>query len=351
MAATATRSPSSSKAPSRPSTKTSTDAAVRKAPKIGDDEPQQAAKESVGNMDVDMSHLEEMREAAEAQQARLGRKNDKFLERLDRRHALRDGEDAVKDQADVRKREAKRLADQQDAFEKAQERARQWIAPEPVKGRMKGVKLLLHPEEKVRKHTIHLRALGEVPDGFIMVFEDPADPADLKQGRIAESERFGTKNRVRIDEVDPKTGKVSGEHTHPGYKDFGPLRLNPGSYRAVVVTTDDKVLAEEKFEIVPDWNEDGQSDQVTGTRAPKYLTSKPEAKDSPRESSIAKVDPEKLSLTQSEEQRAAMAAEQVARDAAKSAGEDVPPAPSSDGIKTDSETKEVRKDSPEGRAQ
>lgn len=329
-----------------------TDAAVRKAKDIGDEEPQMAAKESIGDVDSDPKRTAELREAAEAQQARLGRKNDTFLERLDRRHALRDGTDAVNETADVRKREAERLAEQEKAFAEAQERARQWVAPTPVKGRMKDVKLLLHPEEKARKMTIHLRALGEVPDGFIMVFEDPSDPADLKQGRIAESERFGTKNRVRA-ELDDK-GEVTGEVTHPGYKDFGPLRMTPGDYRAVVVTTKDEVLAEETFTILPDWNEDGMSDQVTGTRAPKYLTTA-DKDTTPREESIAKAvkDGEKdgtgVSVAMTEAQRAAHGEEQLARNQAKATGDDVPPAPGGKP-KLSSEEKKARDESPEGRA-
>lgn len=334
--------------------KAETDAAVRKAKDIGDEEPQMAAKETIGEVDSDTEHTTELREAAEAQQARLGRKNETFFQRLDRRHALRDGPDATAEQADVRKREAERLAEQEKAAAEAAERVKQWIAPEPVEGRMTEVKLLLHPEEKVRKMTIHLRALGEVADGFIMVFEDPADPADLKQGRVAESERFGTKNRVRA-ELDPKTGLPGKEITHPGYKDFGPLRMPPGSYRAVVVTTKDEVLAEETFKIIPDWNEDGLSDQVTGTRPPKYLTSETKTT-TPREESIDKAvkDGEKdgvgVSVSLTETQRAAAGAEQAARATAKLGGDDVPMAPGGKP-KLSAEDKKARADSPEGRAQ
>jgi hypothetical protein len=336
-------------------TTTSQDATTKaKAPDIGDDEPQMAAKDGADVTDTDVAHTEELRLAAEAQIARLSRKNEKFFDRLDRRHALRDGP-AASEAADVRAQEAERLAAQEKAFAEAQERAHAWVEPMVVEGRMKDVKLLLHPEEKVRKMTIHLRALGEVPDGFIMVFEDPFDPTDLKQGRIAESERFGTKNRVRVKEFDDK-GQPKGEITYPGYKDFGPLRMQAGKYRAVVVTTKDEVLAEESFTILPDWDEDGESDQVAGVRAPKYIDAPKETK-SPKEESIEKAikrgekDGTAASVTMTEEQRAAAAAEQQARIAAKSAGEDVPPAPASETPKLSADEKKARKDSPEGRAQ
>lgn len=333
-----------------------TKTAEPKAPNIGDEEPQMAAKESIGETDSDAAHTEELRLAAEAQQARLARKDEKFVERLERRQAVRDGQEAMDSLSEVRKSEAERLADQEKAFAAAQERAKAWIAPEPTDGRLTTVKLILHPEEKARKMTIHLRALGEVPDGFIMVFEDPFDPTDLKQGRVAESERFGTKNRVRIKEFDDK-GHPKGEITHPGYKDFGPLRMNPGDYKAVVVDMEDKVLAEESFTILPDWDEDGESDQVKGIRSPQRLKSAKDEPKSPREQSIEKAvdrgekDGTGVSVSMTEEMRASQAAEQLARIAAKSAGEDVPPAPASDTPKLSAEEKKTRKDSPEGRIQ
>jgi hypothetical protein len=295
------------------------------------EEPQMAAKES--SVVVDDAHLKELRDAAEAELERRVAKDTKVAERLDRRHAVRDGEEAVAVQADVRVKETERRKEQEEAHKAAQERAAQWIAPDPVKGRMKDVELILHPEEKVRKMTIQIRVLGEVPDGYVMIFEEPFDKYDLKQGRIAESPRFGTKNRVRVADVDPETGKTKGEITHPGYFDFGPLRMNPGKYRAVVVDTDDDVLAEETFEIVPDWDEDGQSDQVVGVHAG---TKKAGQIGEPKKGEAA---------------RAAKGQEQVAREAAKAAGTEVPPAPGDGSApKLTAEEKQARKDSPEGRA-
>lgn len=290
---------------------------------IGDDESQMAAKESIGVTDSDVAHTDELRDAAEAQLARIARKSEKFADRLDRRHAVRDGTDAIDAQTEIRKSEAKRLEDQQVAFEAAQERAAEWVAPEPVKGRTSKVELRLHPEPKVRRFTIQLRAIGEISEGFIMVFEDPMDPNDLKQGRIAESERFGTKNRVRVDEFDDK-GNAKGEVTHPGYKDWGPLRLPKGKYKAVVVTVDDKILAEESFEI---------------------LGAVPEA----GVDALGVPDTDDGGMGESEMERAAMAEQQLAHITAKAAGVDeIPPPPKGSDAKGPSkDDKAARADSPD----
>jgi hypothetical protein len=194
-----------------------------------------------------------------------------------------------------------------------------------------------------------------------MVFEDPADPKDAKLGRVAESERFGTKNRVRV-KLDEKTGMPVGDdsddknvETHLGYKDFGPLRMNPGDYIAVVVDMDDGVLAKESFSIVPDWDQDNKSDQVYGVRAPKHSTTEPKAEKTPASEALAKAvkrgeDPAVSASNEAE--RAAMQETQVAREAAKSAGHDVPPAPASDAKPVETkEEKAAKKDTPEARAQ
>lgn len=312
--------------------------------------PPVAAKEPVGTF-VDDENLKKVREDANEAVKRVTHRDEKFLQRLDRRHAAKDGPEAVEKVADVRKREAERRSDQEKAASEAAERASRWIAPDEYKGRMDHVEISLYPEEKARKMTIAIRALGEVPDGFIMILEDPADPADPKQGRVYESARFGTKNKVRINEVDPKTQLGKGEHTHPGYFDTGPIRMHPGSYRAVVVDTEDKVLAEEKFEIVPDWDEDGQSDQVVGVRAPKNLTTDKPSRTQPREQSQAKAKRagRVLSVGEAEALRAARGEAQVARTAARSAGDDVPAQPGGKPKLTPEERKAL-KDTPEGRA-
>lgn len=294
-----------------------------KAPDIGDDEPQMAAKEAIGVTDSDVEHADELRMAAEAQLARLGRKSATFADRLDRRHAVRDGQDAVDAQADVRKSEAQRLEDQTKAFDAAQERAKEWIAPEPVKGRTTKVQIVLHPDDVThRRFTIHIRALGEISEGFIIVFEDPHDPTDLKMGRIAESERFGTKNRVRVAEFDDK-GNPKGEITHLGYKDFGPLRLPKGKYKAVVALTDDTVLAEEGFEILGDVPKDGYD-------------------------AMGVPDTDDGGVGESEAERAAMGEQALARTTAKLAGaDDIPDAPSSGKAKLNKDEKAARADSPD----
>lgn len=316
--------------------------------------PQMAAKEPVGQTEADVEHLNQLREDALMQMTRQAAKSIKFNERLERRHAVKEPVETAR-RLDVEKSEAERLVLQEKAAAEAAERAAKWIAPDKVKGRTDEVTLVLNPPEEQRKMTIHLRALGEVDDGYIMVFEDPADPADPKLGRIAESERFGTKNRVRVEEIDSKTGKTSGEVTYLGYKDFGPLRMNPGDYVAVVVDMDDGVLAKESFSIVPDWDQDNKSDQVYGVRAPKHSTTEPKAEKTPQSEAIAKAvkrGEEPAVSTSNEAERAAMQETQVARDKAKSAGIDVPPAPASDAKpELTKEQKAAAKDTPEARAQ
>lgn len=317
-------------------------------------EPQQmAAKEPIGTVvsDEDIERMKKLREDAEMQLRRQNAKSVKFEKRLERRYAARDPEGVAR-LTDTIEHERERLIAQEKAFAEAQERAAEWIAPDAVKGRTDKVFLRLQPPVEQRKMTIQIRALGEIDDGFIMVFEDPAQPDDPKLGRVAESERFGTKNRVRA-EIDDK-GKIKGEVTHLGYKDFGPLRMQPGDYTAVVVDMNDKVLASEDFTILPDWDQDGQSDQVEGVRSPKPVKASKETK-SPRQESIDKArkrgQDEALIESSNEEERAAMAEEQVARQKAKAAGEDIPPPPGSGAPdELTAEQKKAQKNTPEARA-
>ena len=318
--------------------------------------PQMAAKEPIGTVmsDEDVEHFDKLREDALTQLTRQAAKTIKFTNRLDRRYKARDPE-AVARRMDSDERERERLIAQEKAFAEAQERAAEWVAPDAVKGRTNKVFLRLQPPVEQRKMTIHIRALGEVDDGFIMIFEDPPREDDPKLGRVGESERFGTKNRVRVEKIDRETGKTEGEVTYLGYKDFGPLRMHPGDYVAVVVDMDDGVLAQENFTILPDWDQDGQSDQVVGVRSPKPDVAPAKEKKSPKEEAIAKAqkrgEDTALTSASNEETRAAQAEQQVARERAKAAGEDIPPAPGS-GAKPEltAEQKKALKDTPEARA-
>jgi hypothetical protein len=136
------------------------------------------------------------------------------------------------------------------AHEMAQARAKEWTDPMPVEGRMTDVKIILHPEDPAQRvASIHIRVLGEVDDGYITVYRDGSDAKEVKQGRIAESPRFGTKNKVVAKSINAKTGLAEGEITHPGYFDWPPLRLNPGNYTIKVVTTAGKEVAKGAFKI------------------------------------------------------------------------------------------------------
>ena len=289
--------------------------------------PQMAAKEPVGQTEADVEHLEKLRDDALMQVTRQAAKSIKFNNRLERRHALTDPEGAKRRQ-DAVQTEYERLVAQEKAFAEAQQRAAEWIAPDTVEGRTDEVFIRLQPPVEQRKYTIHIRALGEIDDGFIMLFEDPPDPDDPKLGRVGESERFGTKNRVRVKEIERESGKTSGEITYLGYKDWGPLRLHPGDYVAVVVDMNDGQLAQESFSIVPDWDEDGKSDQVEGAKP----TDAPER-------------------AGGEEERAAAQEQQVTRQRAKAVGREGPEAPKSDAKTTTTpEQKKAQKETPEARA-
>jgi len=310
-----------------------------------------AAKEPVGQTNADVEHLEKLRDDALTALTRLAARDIKFANRLERRHAVSDPLGTASRQ-DVAEREQERLRAQLKAAAEADERAAEWVAPDAVKGRTDKVFLRLQPPVEQRKMTIQVRALGEIDDGFIMIFEDPPAPDDPKLGRVAESERFGTKNKVRVEEIDRQTGKTKGEISYLGYKDFGPLRMNAGDYVAVVVDMDDGVLAQENFSIVPDYDLDNKSDQVYGVRAPSR-TGKKSGK-TPREQSLEKAEKRGEQPTgpaSSEPERAALQEEQVARTTAKSAGEDMPPPPETDTKPVESkELKAATADTPEARA-
>src|SRR5689334_6100007 len=97
------------------------------------EEPQMAAKEAVGVIG-ESDNLKEIADAADEMLARRDAKNEKVAQRLERRQATKDGPESVERLADVRKHESERRAEQEEAYKAAQERAAQWIAPDPVKG-------------------------------------------------------------------------------------------------------------------------------------------------------------------------------------------------------------------------
>jgi hypothetical protein len=182
--------------------------------------------------------------------------NADFENRLYDRQARQDGQeamDALRGTNDALRLQA---AAGEAAHKMAQARATEWTAPTPIEGRSDKVEIVFHPEDpRERIATIHIRVLGEVNDGFVTVYRDGDHKNEVKQGRVAESPRFGTKNRVYAKGVD-KNGLAEGEVTHPGYLDWGPLRLNPGDYTAVVTTTAGKELATDKFTITGAASED-----------------------------------------------------------------------------------------------
>ena len=212
-------------------------------------EPQRmAAKEPVGQTNADVEHLNQLREDALTQLTRLAARDLKFEQRLQRRHEKKDPEGA-KAIAEVADHERERLRDQEKAAAAAEERKLEMQSEYRVDGRTDKVELIVTTPKEQRKRSIHLRSVGQVEDGFIMVFKAKPNKNDPKEGRVAESERFGTKNRVRVKEIDPTTGKTKGEESYLGIKDFGPLTLPDGDYNAVVVDMDDGVLAKESFTI------------------------------------------------------------------------------------------------------
>lgn len=218
-------------------------AAEDPTPAAATDGPDGPSPEDVEKIEDD---AEMARKAMEAQQA----PNLDFENRLLDRQARRDGEDAVEALKSTNQKLREDSAAAQAAADAAAARTTWWVGPEPVDGRTDEVKIALHPEDPAeRVATIHVRVLGEVNDGFVTVYRDNADPDEVKEGRVAESPRFGTKNRVYAKGVNPKTQLAEGEETHLGYFDFGPLRLDPGDYTAVVATTGGDELDRAKFTI------------------------------------------------------------------------------------------------------
>lgn len=191
--------------------------------------------------------------AFDAQQA----PNLDFENRLLDRQARRDGDEAVDALKATNQKLREDAAAAEAAHTMAQARARAWVAPTPIDGRSDEVSIVLHPEDPAERiATIHIRVLGEVSDGFVTVYRDGADKNEVKEGRVAESPRFGTKNRVYAKGINEKTGLAEGEVTHPGYFDWPPLRLSPGKYTAVVATTAGEELAKKSFVITGESSED-----------------------------------------------------------------------------------------------
>lgn len=213
--------------------------------------PQMAATDGpdLANQDQ-IDHQKELYDAGEHAFALQNAKDINNENRLLDRQARVDGPEAMDALKGTNAKLREDAASGLKAHEMAQARAKEWTDPEPVEGRMTDVKIILHPEDPAQRvASIHIRILGEVDDGYITVYRDGSDKNEVKQGRIAESPRFGTKNHVVAKGIDPKTGLASGEITHPGYFDWPPLRLNPGNYTIKVTSTSGKEVAKGAFKI------------------------------------------------------------------------------------------------------
>jgi hypothetical protein len=204
-----------------------------------------------GTSEADVQKMKDDADAAQKALALQSAGDKDFANRLLDRQARRDGEEAMDALRGTTEKLQLDSAAGEEAHKMAQARAALWTAPNPIEGKSDGVSIVLHPEDPAERiATIHIRVLGEVqPDGFVTVYRDGADKNEVKEGRVAESPRFGTKNRVYAKGVNKDTGLPEGEVTYPGYFDWPPLRLNPGDYTAVVTTTAGKELATAKFTI------------------------------------------------------------------------------------------------------
>lgn len=219
----------------------------------------QAPQEGVGSMDeAERDRLVKISEMADASVAR----REQLLAAEAHYKAKRElyGEDTA-DLDDETERLRVLNAAALEAFRQAQERASQWIAPEPVAGAMKpgDVSIVLGTPVRDRKHSMHIRVVGEVENGFVRLYDTKLKD-DIKQGRVGESPQFGTKNKIRVVETDDK-GNATKVETRPGYLDWGPIRLNPGEYEVSVEGWGGEILAADRFKIEPDADGDGASDQ------------------------------------------------------------------------------------------
>jgi len=210
----------------------------------------QSAQETVGAMDAEeRDRLVEMAAAGEETLARKAELISANAHYAEKRKLY--GEDNSITEEETERLERLNLASLE-AFRQAQERASQWIAPEPVEGEVKpgDIEIIFGIPERDMHHSVQIRVLGEVENGFVTVYDQNLKD-DIKEGRVAQSQQFGTKNRVRVAGTNDK-GDVTKTETHLGYFDWGPLRMPPGSYRVTVEGWDGGELASETFKINPD---------------------------------------------------------------------------------------------------
>ena len=220
-------------------------------------DPAQAPQDPVGSAaDPEVAAQEQERlEAGEKQVERDNIKNTLDAERELFEQAQRDGLKSVEPIVDQIDHSTGEREDATKAVELQNERMLDRLTPRRIDGlvrSMEQVELEIEPlDVNQRRFTANVIVHGEIDDGYLVIrtTDEERIPGDYKKGRVYESPRFGTKNRLRTTtDADGKTV----EYTDLGKFQTTPIRLAPGNYTVVLETTGGKKVATADFTLLGD---------------------------------------------------------------------------------------------------